>query len=129
MFEISVTGHFRAAHHLRGPQGAREPPHEHDWRVTATLAGAELDETGVLVDFSQIKLRLNTLLRGLKDCNLNEVPAFSRRSSSAENVALHLGEMLAGALPRGVHLRAVEVEEEPGCVARYLPADGGASTA
>ena len=46
----------------------------------------------------------------------------SWRSGTTES-----GIGLAADLPDGVHLRCVEVEEQPGCVARYRPAnaDGG----
>jgi 6-pyruvoyltetrahydropterin/6-carboxytetrahydropterin synthase len=123
MFEVSVTGKFHATHQLCMPDGAREPPHTHPWRVTVTLVGPRLDETGVLVDFAELEPRLRSVLADLAERNLNEHPAFAERSPSAENVAVHVAEMLDDGIwaACGVRIQSVEVEEAPGCIARYLP--------
>ena len=121
MFEVSISGRFVAAHQLRLTSGALEPTHYHTWRVTVTFAGQELDERGVLLDFDEIKPRLDDLLALLFDHNLNELPAFAGLNPSAENLAKHIAEQLGGLLPEGVRLSHVEVEEAPGCVARYRP--------
>lgn len=121
MFEASVSGSFIAAHRLRLPSGALEPAHHHNWRVTVTFAGRELDQRGVLVDFGEIKSRLDGLLAILFDRNLNELPVFAGLSPSAENVAKHIAQQLGGLLPDGVRLSQVEIEEAQGCVARYRP--------
>ena len=60
----------------------------HHWRVAVTFAGAILDHDGLLLDFNEIKTRLDELLAILFDRNLNELPAFTGRPPSAENVAL-----------------------------------------
>lgn len=121
MFEVSVSGKFVAAHQLRLPNGTLEPRHYHNWRVTATFAGQSLNNAGLLLDFNEIKPRLDELLAILFDRDLNELPAFAGRPPSAENVALHVARQLGGLLPEGIRLTCVEVEEAPGCVARYRP--------
>ena len=45
---------------------------------------------------------------------------FAERNPTAENVALHVAKRLAVELPAGAALECVEVEEAPGCVARYF---------
>jgi len=119
MFEVSVMGRFTAAHQLRRADGVKEPLHRHHWRVTVTFAGPELDDQGVLLDFGKIRPRLDELLATLDDRNLNDLEPFATRIPSAESVAQHVAEQLKLNLPDGVYLHAVEVEEEPGCVARY----------
>ena len=121
MFEVSVSGRFVAAHQLRLPDGTLEPRLSHNWRVAVTFGGAMLDRNGLLLDFNEIKTRLDELLAILFDRNLNELPAFTGRPPSAENVALHVAQQLGGLLPAGVRLTCVEVEETPGCIARYRP--------
>ena len=121
MFEVSVTSSFSAAHQLRLPDGSAEPLHRHNWRVTVTRAGSVLDEMGVLVDFEILRARLDRLLATLNDQNLNTLPAFAERNPTAESVALHIAERLAVELPAAAVLKCVEVEEAPGCVARYFP--------
>jgi 6-pyruvoyltetrahydropterin/6-carboxytetrahydropterin synthase len=119
MYEVSVSGWFAAAHQLRLPDGAVEPLHGHNWRVVATFAGADLDRMEVLVDFTQARARLDEVLKTLHDSNLNELPGFADCNPSTERVACHIADRLVGDLPAGVRLRSVEVEESPGCVARY----------
>ena len=121
MFEVSVTGEFRARHQLRYRDGSTEAPHEHCWRVEVTYGGPQLGETGVLVDFGVIRSRLSDFVRTLEHQDLNDLPLFAARNPSAENVALAIAEHLPRGMPGGVHLKSVAVEEERGCVARYIP--------
>jgi 6-pyruvoyltetrahydropterin/6-carboxytetrahydropterin synthase len=118
-FELSVTRRFRAMHQLRGPAGAVEPLHEHDWRVTATVGGPRLDESGLLVDFAVVRKQLDDILAPLTGQNLGAIAALRGRNPSAEHVAEHVADHMAGRLPVGVRLMCVEVEEEPGCVVRW----------
>ena len=55
MFEITVEAGFSSGHYLRNYQGKCENPHGHNYRVLVTLAGAELDEAGLLLDFKLLK--------------------------------------------------------------------------
>lgn len=121
MFEVTVTRHFVAAHHLCTSQGPIEDPHEHKWRVTATIAGADLDEAGLLIDFHHVQQRLTDVVGPLDGRDLNECAVFEGRSPSAENVAAYIAQSLAGDLPAGTRLVSVEVEEAPACVARVYP--------
>lgn len=125
MFEVCVSGCFTAAHQLRLPDGSHEPVHGHEWRVKVTYAGEELDETGVLVDFAAVRERLGKVLAGMHERTLNELPAFAQRNPSAENVAVHIAEQMASAAFGAAHLHCVEVEEQPGCWARYRPVSRG----
>jgi 6-pyruvoyltetrahydropterin/6-carboxytetrahydropterin synthase len=122
MYEISVTERFVAHHFLRYPDGTTEDPHEHDWRVTVTYGGPRLDETGLLVDFVPLRARLRGLLDAWRHQTLNETPAFSNQNPTAELVATCVARQLPQSQPGDVRLLHVEVEEEPGCVARISPA-------
>lgn len=121
MFEVSVCGWFAAAHQLPLSGGAPEPLHGHNWRVQVTFRGARLDERGLLLDFLALRRRLDALLAELHDRNLNDLPAFAARPPSAEHLAALLAERLADAGRPAAHLACVEVEEAPGCLARYRP--------
>lgn len=121
MFEIRVESRFVAQHQLTLPEVGTEPLHEHDWGVRVTVVGEHLDDNGLLVDFGLLRRRIANVLQALDGRNLNALPTFAERSPSAENVALHVAGQLADELPRAVRLAHVEVEEEPGCVARYFP--------
>jgi 6-pyruvoyltetrahydropterin/6-carboxytetrahydropterin synthase len=126
MFEINISDRFAASHQLRRPDGSYESLHRHDWHVQITYTGEKLDESGLLVDFTVVRARLREVLAGLDGRQLNDLPTFADRNPSAENVAVHIADQLAAAPlvapgPGSPRLFAVAVEEEPGCVARYLP--------
>lgn len=121
MFEVQVTQRFIAQHQLRMPDGFLEPLHAHDWRVTATVAGPQLDAHGLLVDFGVLNAALRELLDAWRGHNLNTVAAFAGRNPSAETVALHVAQQLAPRVAAPITLRCVEVEEEVDCIARHYP--------
>ncbi len=121
MFEVTVSGRFTASHQLHRPDGNREPLHTHDWQVRVTYAGRRLSSNGWLIDFGLVRRHLNALLSKLEAQNLNQVGALHGREPSAEAVALYFAENLPAALNADVLLTCVEVEEEPGCAARYFP--------
>jgi 6-pyruvoyltetrahydropterin/6-carboxytetrahydropterin synthase len=121
MYEVIITGVFAAAHQLRLPSGALEPLHGHNWQVRAIFAGPELDQMGVLVDFTVIRPRVLEVLARLNDTYLNELSAFAECNPSAEHVARHIAEEIGEFGRPAARLISVEVEEEPGCFARYAP--------
>ena len=124
MFEVTVGARFVATHQLRCRSGVAEKRHAHTWRIKVTVAGPQLDKLGMLTDFGLIRRHLAAVLAPLKRRHLNRVGPFRERNPSAENVAVYVAERLAEALPDGVRVGCVEVEEELGCVARYVPPRG-----
>ncbi len=125
MYEISVETEFSAAHAL-AIGGKREPVHGHNWHVTVTLAGPDLDRDGLLCDFHDVERALREITARFHNANLNELPPFNAGlNPSAENVARHVAERLiaALALPRAVRVASVRVTEAAGCAATYRPED------
>lgn len=123
MYQVTVSGWFAAAHQLRMPDGSLEPLHGHNWKAAVTFEGPSLDEMEVLVDFTRVRRRLEALLATLHDRNLNDLEPFRSKNPSAERVAEFLAERMGVDLGEGVRLISVEVEEAPGCAARFLPPD------
>lgn len=122
MFEITVEGTFAAAHALV-ISGVREPVHGHNWHVTVTIAGRELDADGLLCDFHTVEDVLREVIGPFHNGNLNDTPPFDRMNPSAENVARHIGqamhEGLDAALSPHAAIASVRVTEAPGCAATY----------
>jgi 6-pyruvoyltetrahydropterin/6-carboxytetrahydropterin synthase len=87
MFEVTVETDFSAGHFLRNYKGKCENPHGHNYRVRVTLAGAELDEAGMLLDFKQLKHILEPLIERLDHRMLNDLEPFTELNPSAENMA------------------------------------------
>ena len=60
MFEVAVEQGFASAHALRNYKGRCENVHGHNWKVRVVIEGEKLDQTGMLVDFLDVK----SLLKG-----------------------------------------------------------------
>lgn len=119
---IKVEGHFAAAHAVRGYDGSCERLHGHNFTVTAVAETTTLNEIGIAVDFKKLSAYLGGVLDALDHQNLNELPAFSNRNATAENIATFVYEQLAPKLESsGARLRRVTVEESPKYAASYVP--------
>ena len=119
---VKVEGRFAAAHAVRGYDGSCERLHGHNFAVTAVTEAATLNEIGIAVDFKELSKHLDDVLDVLDHQNLNELPAFSTRNATAENVAAFVYERLAPQVEAlGAKLRRVTVEESPKYAASYVP--------
>ncbi|HEY5056887.1 MAG TPA: 6-carboxytetrahydropterin synthase QueD [Acidobacteriaceae bacterium] len=87
MYEITVEAGFSSGHYLRNYHGKCENPHGHNYRVLVTLAGAELDETGLLLDFKLLKNLLKPVVEYLDHRMINDLEPFTELNPSAENLA------------------------------------------
>jgi len=104
MYEITVEAGFSSGHYLRNYHGKCENPHGHNYRVLVTLAGAELDEAGLLVDFKLLKGLLRPVVEYLDHKMINDLEPFTTLNPSAENLARyffdetnkHIAELTGG---------------------------------
>ena len=87
MYEVTVEAGFSSGHYLRNYRGKCENPHGHNYKVRVTLAGAELDSTGLLLDFKLLKQVLSPVIDRLDHQMLNELEPFTLLNPSAENLA------------------------------------------
>jgi len=123
MFEITVEAGFSSGHYLRNYRGKCENPHGHNYRVLVTLAGEELDPTGLLLDFKLLKTLLRPIVDYLDHQMINDLPPFTELNPSAENLAryffqqtsLHLRELTSGR----VHVKDCTLFETDTSFARY----------
>jgi 6-pyruvoyltetrahydropterin/6-carboxytetrahydropterin synthase len=113
MYELTVKGHFDAAHALRGYQGECRELHGHTWDVEVTVSGEDLDDVGIVYDFKRLKEDLAFVLAPLDHAYLNEVPPFDTLNATAENLARVLYEQLEQRIGPEVHLAEVAVWESP----------------
>ena len=119
MFTVSVETHFRASHQLALPNGSKERAHRHNWLVTADVSSEMLDPLGIVMDFRQLKAMVDDIVAEFENKSLDKLDYFQRNNPSAENVAKHIYEKLEPKLPKGIELRSVKVEEEPGYSAKF----------
>ena len=87
MYEVTVQAHFSSGHYLREYHGKCENPHGHNYRVLVTLAGAELESNGLLLDFKLLKDILKPVVAYLDHQMINDLEPFITLNPSAENLA------------------------------------------
>jgi len=124
MFEVSVEQTFAAGHALRNYRGKCENVHGHNFRVRVTIEGERLDETGLLVDFLEVKALMHSIIERLDHQFLNEIAPFDVKNPSAENIAQYFYvEMTQGltTTPVPVRVREVKIWETDIQSASYLP--------
>lgn len=120
MYELTVERTFSAAHHLAGYEGPCARPHGHNYRVQITVAGRELDQYGMLVDFGQLKTVCDEVIGGLDHTDLNQHSAFADANPSTENLARYIFTQVAAQLNQSpVRLSAVSVWESDTSRATY----------
>ena len=89
MFEIRVEADFAAAHFLRDYNGKCENLHGHNYKVYAHVKGSELNEGGMLMDFSKLKNALRFVCKKIDHTNLNDMSIFNQ-NPSAERIAMYI---------------------------------------
>jgi 6-pyruvoyltetrahydropterin/6-carboxytetrahydropterin synthase len=126
MYRVRVEAEFSAAHFLSHYHGKCEKLHGHNYRVRLWAGGEELDEGGMLADFSILKKALNEAISALDHSNLNDMDVL-QNDPSAERIARFIFDRVREKLPElgvaGGVLQAVDVFENPRSMARYLPSD------
>jgi 6-pyruvoyltetrahydropterin/6-carboxytetrahydropterin synthase len=124
MFEVAVEQSFASAHALRNYKGRCENVHGHNWKVQVVIEGEELDATGMLVDFLDVKSFMGEILDRIDHQFLNEIPPFDVINPSAENIAEYFYQQLTGKLsetPVPVRIREVKIWETEIQSATYRP--------
>lgn len=124
MYEIRVEADFAAAHFLRDYHGKCENLHGHNYKVYAHVRGSNLDEGGMLLDFTQIKKTLRNVCELLDHKNLNDFDYFDQ-NPSAERIATFIAGKILESIPElkdkhGTHLHAIDVFETDTSRARYI---------
>lgn len=120
MYEVRVEAGFSAAHFLRDYNGKCENLHGHNYKVFAHVRGKNLNEGGMLLDFSKLKSALKKICGTLDHTNLNDIEFFEQ-NPSAERIAFFVHEKLVAELGEqgifldkkngGAYLHSVDVFE------------------
>jgi 6-pyruvoyltetrahydropterin/6-carboxytetrahydropterin synthase len=109
MFEVSVEQTFAAGHALRNYKGKCENVHGHNYRVRITMQGDQLDSTGLLVDFLDVKSLIGGVVDYLDHQFINDLPPFDELNPSAENIAKYFYDRVSGGLKNEVPVRVSEI--------------------
>ena len=121
MYEVMIEEEFSAAHALRGYRGKCENMHGHNWRVEVYVRGEQLDQVGMLVDFSELKAATRRVMKYLDHQNLNELKPFDNEMNpSSEHLAGFILHKVAEEMSDDrVTVYKVRVWETPSTCATY----------
>ena len=126
MFEITVEYSFAAGHALRGYKGKCENVHGHNYKVQVTVAGEQLNPTGLFMDFVELRAAIKAAVERLDHRFLNDLPPFDQLNPSAENLAKYFWEKIEPqAQAQGVRVEAVTIWETDITSATYRPGAAG----
>ena len=112
MYRIVKTfGPFAASHHLDGVPAGHQcgRPHGHNYVVEVEIEAEDVDETGFVVDYGELKPLNEYLTARMDHRDLNEEFDFN---PTAENIARHVFEWINGT--QAWPVVAVRVSETPG---------------
>lgn len=110
MFEVTVEQTFAAGHALRNYKGKCENVHGHNFKVQVVIEGEKLDETGLLVDFLDVKSSMRAIIDRLDHVFLNDISPFDVKNPSAENIAEYFFTEMSANLKAAVPIRLREVK-------------------
>lgn len=120
MYEIGIVAQFEAAHRLKGDFGPATRTHGHTYRVEVAVRGPGLKADSTLSDISVLQGAVQDVTSTLHYRDLDELPAFIGRITTAEVVARHIFDEVS---PRfhgeGLTWMAVRVWESPSAYALY----------
>ena len=121
MYEVIIEKMFSSAHFLRNYHGKDEPLHGHNWKVQVRFRGPKLVQPEeYLIDFVQVRKILDEIIAKIDYKNINDVPPFDDRNSSAENIAHWIFEEFSKVLPQFKPACVTVWETEQGA-ASYIP--------
>ena len=124
MFEVTIEETFAAGHALRNYHGKCENVHGHNYRVQIKLTGPQLDNIGLLVDFTELKRVLRGIIAVLDHQFLNDLEPFKTVNPSAENLAKYFydeTQRQLTSLPAGANIAEVTVWETDTASAQFRP--------
>jgi len=116
MFRLQVEDKFSAAHQLTNYSGPCENLHGHTWKVRIVVEGKELDQSGMLIDFKDLKKHLKIIHDEFDHKFLNNLVDFSPTS---ENLAKYIYDKMESELPKQVKLVEITVWESDTSCATY----------
>lgn len=119
-YVLRVVTEFAAAHSLRGYPGSCSRLHGHNWKVEIEIRADELDETGIGMDFREIRKIARDVTDRLDHRYLNELEPFTGINPTAENIAAHCFHEIGARIERSaVSVQAVTVWENDRAGVRY----------
>lgn len=124
---------FTATHRIARPDwtpernaatfGKAAADHAHRYQCRVTVKGPLVAGEGGVLNLTELDALLAREITGpLAKGHINDLPDFAagRRLATGEALAVYFWERLAGALPAGVRLHAIRVQEGPHLYSEYF---------
>lgn len=121
-YSISKDFGFAAAHCIPDHPGKCRNLHGHNYRVRVHLRASQLDELGMVIDFTKLKVWMKEVMGRFDHRVLNELPPFDRINPTAEQLSEVVFEGIRERVddPR-VAVHRVEVWENDSSCAVFEP--------
>ena len=120
MFVLKIVTDFASAHSLRDYPGDCSRLHGHNWQVEVMVSSQVLDESGIAIDFREIKKQTKVVIQRLDHQYLNEIKPFDVLNPTAENIAKYFFDEIGILInEENVKVKEVLIWETPRSAVTY----------
>ncbi|MDB4098970.1 6-carboxytetrahydropterin synthase QueD [Candidatus Thioglobus sp.] len=120
MFALKIVTDFASAHSLRDYPGDCARLHGHNWQVEVSVCSQVLDDSGIAIDFREIKKQTKLVVKRLDHQYLNEIKPFDVLNPTAENIAKYFFDEIALLITnKDVKVKEVMIWETPRSAVTY----------
>jgi 6-pyruvoyltetrahydropterin/6-carboxytetrahydropterin synthase len=120
VYTLKILTDFAAAHTLRNYPGACSRMHGHNWKVEVEVRASTLNNSGMVLDFKEIKQQTRNVTDKLDHQYLNEVLPFDTINPTAENIAAYIFEQVSKAINSAdINVYSVTLWETDRACVRY----------
>ena len=120
MFVLKIVTDFASAHSLRDYPGDCARLHGHNWQVEVSVCSQVLDDSGIAIDFRDIKKQTKLVVKRLDHQYLNEIKPFDVLNPTAENIAKYFFDEIALLITnKDVKVKEVMIWETPRSAVTY----------
>ena len=120
MFVLKIVTDFASAHSLRDYPGDCARLHGHNWQVEVSVCSQVLDDSGIAIDFREIKKQTKLVVKRLDHQYLNEIKPFDVLNPTAENIAKFFFDEIALLISnKDLKVKEVMIWETPRSAVTY----------
>ena len=120
MFVLKIVTDFASAHSLRDYPGDCARLHGHNWQVEVSVCSQVLNDSGIAIDFREIKKQTKLVVKRLDHQYLNEIKPFDVLNPTAENIAKYFFDEIALLITnKDVKVKEVMIWETPRSAVTY----------
>ena len=120
MFVLKIVTDFASAHSLRDYPGDCARLHGHNWQVEVSVCSQALEDSGIAIDFREIKKQTKLVVKRLDHQYLNEIEPFDVLNPTAENIAKYFFDEISLLINnQNVKVTEVTIWETPRSAVTY----------